>query len=283
MNRKTIGLMLSLVLLLVVSTTGCITTNPSSIMQPTTEPPVKENEVVSPPEGVSIPPLPEVTPEILSVWKAEPPSETYLPDMSGEIELQPNKAGEKNGEVNKEGVTMKVIATEGSHQDSEVFYLGEGQWIDIVVSSIDVPVYYLIEKPDAMTFQTVYWAEIEGKRVRSTHSANMGIFAPFYGKLLYENRISRTDKGTMFTTASRVFAWGGAGDYCISFMNFSTQKSCQIIYRIYKDGTTPDWGHSYEDEKLQPWLDKLYQLHTSGKISQAQYDEAESQWLEQFK
>ena len=106
----------------------------------------------------------------------------------------------------------------------------------------------------------------------------MGIFTPFYGKLLYENRITNTGRGTVSTTGVRLFAWGGAGSYCVTFYNFSSQKGCEITYRIYKQDTTPGWGKAYKEAKLQPWLNDLYHLHVSGKITQEEYDKAENEF-----
>ncbi|GAI17983.1 unnamed protein product [marine sediment metagenome] len=166
-------------------------------------------------------------------------------------------------------------------KDSMVFYLQEGQWVDVVVSSNDFPIYYYSEEPGAASLQTGYWHKYEdGEMCRAGCESDMGIFAPFYSKALYENRT--TDEGLIFTTAVRLFAWGGPADYFLTLYNWNSQKGCEIIYHIYKQDITTGWGKDWKETKLDPWLSELGRLWFSGQISKEHYDEAAGQWLEQF-
>jgi len=107
-------------------------------------------------------------------------------------------------------------------------------------------------------------------------------FAVFCGKRLYENRVNSTPSGTLFTSAYRVFAYSGACDYVLSFSNFNRQKGSEITYRVYNVGIAPDWGDIHYSTTLNPWFNELDQLLISGKISQEEYREAESEWLRQL-
>jgi hypothetical protein len=95
--------------------------------------------------------------------------------------------------------------------------------------------------------------------------------------------VTGTEKGTIFTTAARIFAWKGATDYWFVFYNFNRQKKADITCLVYKLGITLGWGESFWDTKMQPWLNDLYYMLVAGKISQEEYDQAEAKWLEQFR
>ncbi len=229
------------------------------------------------PTSTLIPPPPEVPQEVLLIWKSPPPSGA-TPALSGAVTLEPNKA-------KPSGQTFEVISTAGSNKDSEVFYLDEGQWADILVSCSDMPIYYLSEESGAAHLVVCHWAtqpDKPGEKVRSSFNADMGIFNPFYSRCLYENHITNIDKGPIFTTAVRTFAWCGAGEYFLWVTNFSGETGCQITYQVYKRGSTPGWGEGYKETKLDPWLHKLGSMWFSGEISKEEYDIAESKWLEQF-
>lgn len=216
-----------------------------------------------------IPKPPRVPPEVLSVWKSSPSPQGYPPDLSGSVILQP-------------------YGSRGSHQDSTTFHLYEGQWIDVIASSSDTFVYFGTEKPGEACFKIACHTVSEAGTAGTSYWDWSGIskdcvFAPFYGKTLYENWATDTDKGRVFATAARLFAWEGTGSYYLEFTNFNPHQKFEIAYRVYKLATTPDWGKDFEKTKLQPWLNELYSMNVSGKISDEEYDEAENQWLEQFK
>lgn len=261
-------LTLTLILIVVVGLSSCVTASPPTTTEPTTTEPVTTES-----EEITIPPPPIVPKEVLSIWKSEPISLAYPPDTSGKVTLPPSKASVETT------ATFSVVTA----KDSMVFYLQEGQWIDVVVSSNDFPIYYYSEEPGAASLQTGYWHKYEdGGMCRASCGSDMGIFAPFYSKALYENHTTTTDEGLIFTTAVRLFAWGGAADYFLILYNWNSQKGCEITYHIYKQNITTGWGEGWKEAKLQPWLKELYYLRVSGEITQQDYNKAEGQWLEQF-
>ena len=252
------GIILSLLLAIAVGLVGCITINTPAAT-----------------------PAPEVPQEVLLIWKLEPPTGAYPPNVVGEVTLLPNLA---SGELVEGGaISYGVVATAGSSADSMFFHLSEGEWIDVIISSLDTEVYFGAEVPGQAYSEICY--DMSTPEVIGSSSWNwkdISPAAPLYGKLLYENRITQTNQGKAFTTAVRLFAWEGEGDYFLSFINFSSEKGCEIAYRIYQVGTTLGWGRPYREAKLQPWLNELYQLAISGKISHEEYYRTEAKWLEQF-
>lgn len=289
MNKVCIVL-LTLILTMAVGLGGCITVSPpggapAPAPTPAAAPTPTPEATPSP-----VPPPPEVPSEVLSIWKSPPVSEAYPPDVSGEVTLLPNRAS--GDRVERENITLEVFLTRGAWQDSMDFHLDENQWVDVIASSTDTLIYYLTEEPGAAHLHTkhITWVEVEhsDKPYRQQCSLNpqnlhTDVFLPFYFKTLYENHVTSTDKGPLYTTAIRMFAWRGEGDYCVQFSNFSRKNGCEITYRIYMDGTTPSWGQVYKETELQPWLNELYYMLVSGEITEEEYDEAESRWLEQFK
>ena len=269
---KSIRLMpiiLSLSLAIILGLSGCVTASPPGLPSPPL---------------TSIPPPPDIPQEVLSIWKSPPVSGAYPPDVSGKVTLEPNKASKRSG-GSQENEMIEVIATAGSWQNSRTFHLCEGEWVDIIVSSADLPIYYLTEEPGAMRIVMYCWTEHPEEpntKVTCYYTLDNIIFFPFYAKCLYENNIVNTNEGPIFTTAIRMFAWHGATEYWIYFCNYSSQKGCEVTYNIYKGSTTPGWGETYEETKLQPWLNELYHLHVSGKITEEEYNEAQRQWLKQF-
>ncbi|GAI25787.1 unnamed protein product, partial [marine sediment metagenome] len=125
MNKVAI-IIVSLTLVVVAGLSSCTTTSPSAGV------PTQDG-------------APEAPQEVLLIWKSEPVSEVYPPDISGEVSLEPNKAserasGESRGDNDGLGITgFEVVATAGSSKDSMNFYLPECQWIDVIVSSSDLP------------------------------------------------------------------------------------------------------------------------------------------------
>lgn len=283
-HLKSIRLMpiiLSLILAMALGLSGCITINPPE----TPSPPATPEPVPPPaPAPTSIPAPPDIPQEVLSIWKAEPVSGAYPPDISEHITLLPNLASGEGADYGD--ISLKVIATEGSWQNSLNFNLQEGQWLDVIASSTDTQVYFGIEKPDSVCFKINYDLTTQESVGSSSWDYNGipkdSISAPLYGKTLYENWVINTDEGRMFTTSARLFAWEGAGNYYFDFTNFSSQEGCEITYCVYKYNITPGWGKLYIETKLQPWLNDLYYLLVSGEITEEEYDKAEREWLEQF-
>ncbi len=293
--NKIATIILTLILAMVVGLGGCVTISPLPETGPPIEP--EPTEVAPAPEAASSPTTtailagPEVPQEVLLLWKSEPASPASPGDIQDKITLKPNTAS--GSTPVSEDISFSVIPA-GSWQDSTSFYLKEGQWVDVIVSSLDIPVYFNWEEPGAISLTAGCWTEYEGKKVRSsfpqmgqvvgeTPSRDAGVFGPFNGKPLYENLVTSTEKGTIFTTAARIFAWNGATDYWFVFYNWNRQKEADITCYVYKLSTTPGWGQGFWGAEMQPWLNELYYMLVSGEITEEEYDEAESRWLEQFK
>jgi len=273
-STRFIPIILSLILVMVVSLSGCITVNPPAASSPssTSEP---SPAVTS---TSSIPTPPDIPQEVMAIWKAPPVSEASTPDLSGKFVLQTSKGG---GETVQEGPGVSIQVRHAVTQETTKFYLQDGQWIDIIASS-NVPVYFSNEMPDYVGFCLDY-QDAAGAEVPIYNSSTWAAeVTPFYFRLLYENRSTSTQGATIFTTAVRMFACGGPGDYHFSFSNVSTQKVAEITYRIYKLGITPGWGQPFIDGKLKPWFDELYRLFANGTISEAERERATNEWVKQF-
>ena len=259
-------------------------------------------EVETPPEAAeehvvmnaAIPGPPKAPQEVTSIWKSEPASVAFPPDIKDRFTLEPNTASGST-EVS-EGLSISVIPR-GTFQDSTSFDLEEGQWVDVIVFSLDIPVYFNWQEPRAISLKAecrpAYWSDEKRKIGRSGFpitlqivgeppSREMSVFGPLSGKPLYENLVTSTEEGTIFITAARIFAWEGAGEYWFVSYNWNRQKAADVTCCVYKLSTTPGWGESFCDAKLQPWLNELYRMKVSGEISEEEYDRAESQWLGQF-
>ncbi len=60
-----------------------------------------------------------------------------------------------------------------------------------------------------------------------------------FGRMpLYENQVSVTEEGTIFTTSARIFAWNRASEYWFELTNWNPEKVAVITCRIYIRG---DW------------------------------------------
>ncbi len=169
-------------------------------------------------------------------------------------------------------------------------YTEDSGWVTICSRAIDVK--HIVSSNEGRKPEIVL-SPIENKvrtgfpqiaqKVGEPPSRDKGVSGPFQGKPLYENLVTNTEKGTIFTTAARILAWNGASEYWFTFYNWNRQKVADITCRVYKLGATPGWGNSFWDAKMQPWLNERYYMLVSGEISQEEYDRAESRWLEQFK
>jgi len=285
MNKLAV-ILLSIILSILVGLGGCVTIVPPAETAPA------RDEVPQSYTPTSMPVPPEVPRKVISIWKSEPASLASTADIQDKITLIPNTAG---GDTQvSENLSLGVIPA-GTWQDSTSFYLEEGQWVDVIVSSLDIPIYFNWEEPGAVSLDASCWTWYEGKKVGTTilsqmlqpvgqpPSRDMGVFDPFQGKPLYENFATSTEEGTVFTTAGRVFASEGATEYWFTFTNWNNQKNADITCSVYMLDVTPGWGKSMLDTKLQPWLNELYYLLVSGEITEEEYDKAESGWLEQFK
>jgi hypothetical protein len=99
---------------------------------------------------------PEVPQEVLSLWKSEPASVASPADIQDKITLKPNTAS-SSAQVSGD-ISLSVIPA-GTWQDSASFYLKEGQWVDVIVSSLDIPIYFNWEEPGAISITANCWVE----------------------------------------------------------------------------------------------------------------------------
>jgi hypothetical protein len=312
LNARVIVIIVILLLSFTLGLGSCINVYPSSpqeVTTPTTNPQTTPtpadnqgiNPQVTPAPTVAatatptMPDVPAIPSDVLAIWKSEPASESLTPYTAGDVLLKLNTHGNpvvsSSGSGNM-GVSYYAIS-EGADQTTSKFYLEEGQWIDIIVSSVDVPIYFQNNKPGGVSFDTMGWDPVSGyqlPKVLGLTAIPNAFHHPYSEKTLYENEATGTYVGstsgheaTLFSTAARIFAPGGAGNYAFVFTNFNSQKGADIQYRVYKLGVTLSWGDTYANAILAPWLRELRSLQTSGTISKDEYDSAISQWLEQLK
>jgi len=239
------------------------------------------------------PPVSEVLSQISpGEWPVTISSVLPPPISAGNVTLKPNLVKNKLTESSSGNGDLEVSFygfSEGADQMSTKFYLEEGQWMYVVVSS-GVPINFQTTKPGGVSFNSHGWVQVSGYEM----GKELGLVDipsvshhPYSEKVIYENRttsyVGSFYKTTLFSTAALIFAWGGAGDYAFEFTNFNSQKGANIQYRVYKLGATPAWGNTYANTMLAPWLNELKRLRASGIISEDEYNKAIGQWLEQFK
>jgi hypothetical protein len=298
MSRNVI-VVLSAMMVLTLCVQGCVVpTNQPPTSSPASNPAPALSETQSAPSR-SLPSPPKIPQEVLMIWNLQPTLESSPADLTGELSLKPNPDIAEPEVTNAGNISYYVAHT--PWQDTPHFQLKPNQWVDVIISSLDVPVYCLGEQPGAISFQLQRIHQEPGKECRQTiggmavkpvggtedEQFNSLTFAVLSGKRLYENRVVGTQEGTFFTSAYRLFVGVGSeefadADYVIHFSNFNHQRGAEITYRLYKLGTTSNWGETYAAEQLQPWFNELYELSISGKLSDDEYREAESEWLRQL-
>ncbi len=287
----------SLLMVLTLCFQGCIVPgNPPSTASPSSSTPAF-TEAQSTPYKWS-PSPPKIPQEVLSIWNLQPPSDDSLADLEGEISLKPNPDIAEAEVTNAGDMSYSVVHT--PWQDTPNFQLESNQWVDVIISSLNVPIYFP-EQGEGVSFQLQRIYEEPGKQGRQpiggqtvaqtdaneNEQFNSIAFAVSTGKRLYENRVTNSQEGILFTSAYRLFVGAGSeeftdADYIIHFTNYNHQQGAEINYRLYRLGVTSSWGESYWTTQLQPWLNRLYEMYISGKISQEEYTEAENEWLRQL-
>ncbi|MCL0094470.1 hypothetical protein M1N58_01030 [Dehalococcoidales bacterium] len=201
-----------------------------------------------------MPPPPPVPAEVLSVWKSPPSPQGFPPDIRGEVTLQPYSSFVK----------------------TPSFFLPEGQWVDILVTS-HLPIYVEEREPGSIR---VRFKSEAGFATWSDPDHDL-IFSPFVGKWHYKNAITVTDVGHIYTTAIRAFAWDGAMSYYLEFCNFDPNRQVEITYEVYRLAITPNWGlNSPYDTQLDLWLKAL---HHEYRLPPEEITQAYEKWIEQFK
>jgi hypothetical protein len=204
--------------------------------------------------------------EVLSVWKSPPSPQSYPPILLGEV-------------------TLAEYGMEHSTSNTELFFLQNGQWIDVIVKSEDELVMFLRREPGYASFGVAFQYSGGGYSPDLEDLESFGV-NPFLGRMLYEQR-TETDTGIVYTTAVRLFAEGGyengnwLGCECaLGFENFNPNESVSISYEIYELAVTPGWGAhldvTYRNTVLVPWI----RQHAS---SESESEQMYKRWLEQFK
>jgi len=226
-----------------------------------------------PPEQI---PPPAAPTEVLSVWKSPPSPQSFPPLVSEEFVLE------------RYGDSDSDLAT-------EAFFLRNYQWIDVIVKSKNMPVYFSEEEPGTVCFSVRF--EWSPQSSFSPDFEDVGGYPggeanPFVGKMLYPRPFCQetlTASVTIYTTAVRLFAEGEhkdgnwLGSSCsLYFSNYNVDKRVELSYEIYKLAMTREWGYmDYQQKVLVPWF-------RSKGISDSSYSSAEAdrmwkEWLEQFK
>lgn len=204
-------------------------------------------------EPVRIPPGPPPVPaEVLSVWKSPPSPQRFPPDIRREVTLEPYSSFVK----------------------TPSFFLPEGQWVDILVTS-NLPIYVEEREPGSIRVRF----KSEAGFATWSDPDHDSIFSPFVGKWHYKNAITVTDVGWIYTTAIRAFAWDGAMSYYLEFCNFDPGEQVAITYEVYKLAITPNWGETYT-HKLESWGQTLRYEY---RLPPEEITQAYEKWMEQFK
>ncbi len=204
------------------------------------------------------PPAPQA---VIATWNMSPPPNGLVPSVSRELEL-PKYTQER-----------QVVY-------GEIGSLPEGQWIDVVVTSIGVPA--LFGSGDA-GFVGVYFqmddqdygpGDIKQMASLSPAVASAGGM-PTYGKFLYLPEGYRTtDVGgkTKYTTAYRLFI-PRSTHYRLVLVNHNPSTIASVTYEVFRVAMTPGWaGDKYYDD-LENYLAQF--------PSEKQF-EAMARWMAQF-
>jgi len=206
----------------------------------------------------------------MSVWNSSPSPQGFPPIVSEEIVLA--KYGEPYGE----------------RVESDSFFLQNFKWIDVVVKSKNMRVFFSEGEPGTVSFSVDF---NYGDTSFQPDAEDVGYYpggqaSPFVGKLLYVNKGTQTSDGVVYSTAVRLFAEGDITDNtwagsscCLGFANYNPNEQAEVSYEVYELDTTPEWGMweegDYYHTILGPWL--------GGATSESEMGAMLNQWLEQFK
>jgi len=218
--------------------------------------------------ATSPPPAPPAVPaDVISVWNS-PPSPRGLPPI-----------------VSEDIVLTRYGEPYSSHE-VDSFFLPNYEWIDVVVKSKNMLVFFSDKEPGTVSFSVdfVYDDSSFGPDAEDVGYYPGGQASPFVGKLLYVNEETRTSDGVVYSTAVRLFAEGGrtgnawvGSDCYLSFYNYDPYKQAEVSYEVYELDTTPEWGMllegDYYNAILIPWLE--------GAPSESEAGAMWNQWLEQ--
>jgi len=235
--------LVSIILTLAVIAAGCSATQPASA-----------------------PAAPE---DVLSIWHSPPSPQSYPLAMSGEVHL--GKSGSPDSELETDSLLVQ-----------------NRQWLDIVVESRNIRLFFYRGEPGAVTFEVVQSYSEYSQEKPTLESLVNPRFNPTIGRILYGQPVpEETELGedTIYSVAIRLFAEGLRNStsvdskYTIRFINSNVTEEADISYEVYKLNTTPDWGYTYYDDILGPWM--MQQL--GGAYSESEWEQLYEEWYEQFK
>jgi len=216
--------------------------------------------------------MPPAAPEdVLSVWHSPPSPQGYPPNIADKINL--GKYGSSNYEF-----------------ETNSFFLVNCQWIDIVVKSKNIPMYFCENKAGAINFGVTF--RLSEHSGFSPDAEDVGIYpggmaSPLVGNMLYPYpyyQETHTGSDTIYVMAVRLFAEGGReggnwlGSECIlSFANYNVDKEADVSYEVYKLVEIPSWGYEgeYWKDILIPWLQQWK--------TETEQEQMLDEWYEQFK
>jgi hypothetical protein len=213
----------------------------------------------------SAPAAPE---DVLAIWHSPPSPQGYPPNMSGEVHL--GKSGSPDSELETDSLLVQ------NHQ-----------WLDIVVKSRNIRLFFYREEPGAVRFEVVQSYSEYNQEKPTLESLVNPRFNPTTGRILYGQPVpeeTEMDEDTIYSVAIRLFAEGLRNStdvdskYTIRFINSNATEEADISYEVYKLNTTPDWGYTYYDDVLGPWMTQ----QLGGAYSESEWERLYEEWYEQF-
>jgi hypothetical protein len=237
--------LVSIILALTVIAAGCGATQPTS---------------------TSAPAAPE---DVLSIWHSPSSPQGYPLAMAGEVHL--GKSGSPDSALETDSLSVQ-----------------NRQWLDIVVKSRNIRLFFYLGEPGAVRFEVVQRHSEYSQDKPTLESLVNPRFNPTTGRILYGQPVlQETEMGedTIYSVAIRLFAEGlrdstdVSSKYIIRFINSNVTEEADISYEVYKLNTTPDWGYTYYDDILAPWM--MQQL--GGAYSESKWEQLYEEWYEQFK
>ena len=234
--------LVSIVLALIVIAAGCSTAQPASA-----------------------PAAPE---DVLSIWHSPPSPQGYPPNMTGEVHL--GKSGGSDSELETDSLLVQ-----------------NRQWLDIVVESRNIRLFFYLGEPGAVRFEVAQRHSEYSQDKPTLESLVNPHFNPVTGRILYGQPVpEETEMGedTIYSVAIRLFAEGLRNStsvdskYTIRFINSNVTEEADISYEVYKLNTTPDWGYTYYDDVLGPWM----MQRLGGEYLESEWGQLYEEWYEQF-
>jgi len=205
---------------------------------------------------------PRAPQSVIAAWKLPAPPNGVQPSVSKQITLP------------KYTSPIDIIADLG-------FYQG-GEWLDIIVKSMGIPVYWSDQNPNAIEiefkFNDSYWGPptLFSLAKEGPKEVEVAGGTPLFGKYLYMPNgrvVTETNSGTIYTIGYRLYI-GNPTSCSLAFTNFDPFKVADITYEVYKVAFTPEWSAADGVPAVYKWIESIPE---DRKI------DAVSKWMEQFK